>query len=757
MKHSDGYSPATSHHCFSSRFRGVAFAVLLSFAISADAQVTGISYSLSPAAEYVRFGDASALSGGFGLGGGLGFGFGEYLEVSGIVQFLPSLETNWADLPTDYLRADLADRADKIQLLQSVAPRNVTARKYGGRIRVNVGDFRYKPYVVAGTGVFRMSPDDLESASVIYGELGVGATLSVVDRFALSIGLKNLSYRLNPASTLLSPEEVAGLGLVANDFEQRRVRNFGVEASVRFYLAGRSDGNLTDMDRAMMSQFQGGNFRVAIEPMLGQINFNSALGISGSRAVAGVNAGFDLGPYIGIRGFYLRDTEQQQILEGGVPRGFGKAQYYGGELQLRFDQGFGGGLTPYGLLGGGFFDNNNDPAYLTEAGAPFDSRYFAIAGGGVELPLGSAVRIHGSARGIFMSSQEVGDVADPSAVQASPLYTVGVSFNIGGSGRTLGRSIDERFADERNAAERERLSAAARQADIEARQLVLEHEVLALQSQLARALQVAQSDSASIESVMATLAQVDSTSVSTFRAAADSARAASADSLTIANVGRVVSGMTEPDANYVSNEVVTIPVPKVGEIYIRYGNVSDTPADIIAPPIVLSSSGRILDYGGGGVATGMTADEMRAIIRQELAVSQKALRDSNAVALEQAEKRLGNAALLKQPLPAVNAITPPAVDSSLARPDSTLILNKVRIDSTSIDAALPDTVKTDSVAIDLVLRDAVQADSALVDTVAIDSALVDSSAARLLRKLPARADSVRVDSLRAKTPPIIKQ
>jgi hypothetical protein len=60
------------------------YVILFSFANFGFAQVKDISFTLSPFAEYTWWDDQSGLKDGTLLGGKLGFGFGEYLELRAV-------------------------------------------------------------------------------------------------------------------------------------------------------------------------------------------------------------------------------------------------------------------------------------------------------------------------------------------------------------------------------------------------------------------------------------------------------------------------------------------------------------------------------------------------------------------------------------------------------------------------------------------------------------------------------------------------
>src|SRR5690606_31487083 len=118
-----------------------------------------------------------------------------------------------------------------------------------------------------------------------------------------------MGYRYSPYATFglgESPVDDDGnlLAFDEVDFPIRTVYNTNVRASLRLYLGGRGRGEMSDVDRAIADQL-GGRPRVFVQPFYGRIDFNEELGnVPDQQPVSGVNAGIDLGPYVGLRGFY---------------------------------------------------------------------------------------------------------------------------------------------------------------------------------------------------------------------------------------------------------------------------------------------------------------------------------------------------------------------------------------------------------------------------------------------------------------------
>ncbi|NQV73635.1 hypothetical protein HQ496_10960, partial [bacterium] len=486
---------------------------------------------------------------------------------------------------------------------------------------INIGSGRFIPFITAGTGIQEFKGEGVQSSEQIYSNLGVGLTFSVAERYTLSVGAENLSYRYNPASTFLSESDLTAVGLTRESFNLVTVNNPVLSTSLKIFLGGRSGNGLTETDRAMLSQLSGGGFRLAIEPFYGQIDFNEALGFPKSTAVAGVNAGFDLGPYIGIRGFYWVDTEQTTAFDGGVPKGFGKLKMYGGELDLRFGD---GGVTPYLIVGAGYLNGEKSDLFTGADGVVAESRYFATGGAGLEVPITSGIKIQGGVRGLFMSTEDVADVNGPSSVFGSLMYTGGINFSIGRKPRKSSSTVTEREIRSMPAEEMEVEVTVDENGDVvtevktvtpeEARVIALEAELKKMQSRL----DSLQTTPKNMEKVV----EVDSV---------------------------VVKGAK----SNISDRTMTIPVPEVGEIYIRFG-ATDSRIRVdssIVQPVGIDSSFQVVDGKPGGfkvvtdsmgvpVATTISPEAIKEIVKQVLDEQPKATGNQGGVTAEQLEKSL---------------------------------------------------------------------------------------------------------------------
>lgn len=515
---------------------------ILSISPAARAQVSEISYTLSAHGSSARFSAKSGLSSGDIYGGAFGLRFGDRVEVSGNYFFSD------APVETDFSRFGNGTIGELEGDLRPGIPasggRQVDLRRYGGSLRINAWHGRIVPFVTAGAGILEFKPDGLESTESIYGSAGIGLTLNLFRWMSLSVTAEEYAYQVNPGVTLLPGSDVRpGTGGLFS-WEDAGMRT--LTASLKLIFSGHEGGMMASSDRTQI--FSGSRLRLAVEPFYGQINFNEALGFPESRAMAGISAGFDVGPYVGLRGFYWRNTNQDIVFEDGLPEEFGEVKYFGGEVDLRFNsRGGGRDIVPFVLLGVGYMNVGEEASFANQSGLPIASRNFAIGGVGVDLGLMAGLRLNGSVRSVLMSTLAEEATSDPGQIVGSQMYTFGVKFSLGGGGSR--RVLENQLASER----------AEAQVHFEA-----------MNAELARM-------RASLDSLAAARAMPrDIAAVNDTLAIPSRIQFATNDSTMAA--GRQTSN--------ISGQTVTIPVPEVGEIYIRFGDLSTGVPN--SPPFVVT-------------------------------------------------------------------------------------------------------------------------------------------------------------------------
>ncbi|GIV58737.1 MAG: hypothetical protein KatS3mg042_1650 [Rhodothermaceae bacterium] len=540
--------------------------------LGVQAQVSGISYTLTPTIEHVEFDNESGLDNTQFYGGRVGFSFGEYVELSGLYLYTPEGRTRLGRL------AVLQDRDPGLDL--DLLARDVTMHRYGGQLKFNVGTGIVHPYLVVGTGIFRFEPDNLDASETIYLSGGAGIQYALDRRYTFTVGVEGLTYRHN-AATLLSEADLSDLGLTRDDFTLERRTNLGVRAGFQVYLGGRRPGELTELDRAFEEQFSGGlrNLRLQVEPFWGQVDFDADLGFQNTQRMAGVFAGLDFGPYVGVRGFYWRGVQDGEIAK------FVDLQAYGGEMKLAFSTS-GQGLTPYLTLGGGVMDVFGD--YQGNTTVVPEDQTFAMGGVGASLPLGETIRLHGSVRSLLMSTVDAEQVSDPNQIQTSFMYSAGLSFSLGRKAPSAGALIGEEISRTRAEAMTAQERLAAELAERERAIRRAEARIDSLAMLLAEA---QQGNAAAMERLRGELRR-------------DSLRVAGTPDTAAVATRRPAAAATrtsEAAAGAGKREYVTLPVPEEGELYVRYGRPGGVSVES------LTGDALLIDPLTGAIVSGLPA------------------------------------------------------------------------------------------------------------------------------------------------------
>lgn len=512
---------------------------LLSYTGISSAQVSDLSYTLSPTAQRVNWAGDAGLKDGYQFGGSLGFGFGEFVQLSGLYMLGRDFATDFGDFSS----------GDSLfmQSIESIPSRDLELQRYGGELRLNIARGSITPFITAGTGLIKFEPKDLESFERIYLSGGAGVSFSVADRYRLSVQAQNLAYRYSPSS-LFSVDELATLGDTGTLSEQQSVRNWAFSGSLSLFLGGRRPGQLSEIDRAFSDQFSSGlrGLSVTAEPFYGQISFDENLGYRTSQTVAGVGASFDFGPYLGLRGFYWRG------LDGSAADDI---QFYGGEMQFNLSDGE--GVVPYLLIGGGYVDVLNGyqvPDALVEA----KDNPFAVGGGGLAFPISPRFKLHAGVRAMLMSTDNLESISAPNQVQTSWMYTGGVKFALGGQRATRPDVLYRQEMEDEVA--RVQYEAALREAEL--------NDAIAISQ--------ARTDSLNHALLLAD-ARGDSLNASRLRLEKASQEAAQQRIEDQANRAAHVSEAAQVTAEPAvvrtasGDRFVTLPLPEEGELYIRFG------------------------------------------------------------------------------------------------------------------------------------------------------------------------------------------
>lgn len=380
------------------------------------AQVKDISFTLSPAAEYTWWDDKAGLEDNLLVGGKLGFGFGEFIEIRGLYFQSLDQKTDFSNYGITGFDASLFDAQD------------VTITRYGGEFKANFGTKGIKPYFTLGAGVQNIDLDNVGDYEQVYGTLSLGVKFNLAKRLVFALEGKNTTYRFNSGANLLSADDKADFGVTDADFDNERLSNWSVLGSLQFYLGGRKPGELSDLDKAYLQKFKGGfkGLQWVIEPSLAYVDFADESLFRDTYWLGGY-AGLDLNEYIGIRAFYFQATQNEEISTD-----FDKMAMYGGEFRARLNDG--NGVTPYLILGGGYLNPSNNYVPVANDDGTFSSvegGEFATGGLGLNIPLGKHILITGGARAMVTSGGNVTDITNTDDIQTHIFYNAGLKFTLG--------------------------------------------------------------------------------------------------------------------------------------------------------------------------------------------------------------------------------------------------------------------------------------------------------------------------------------
>lgn len=451
--------------------KAILFFLLFSYGNTMFGQVSGISYTISPTAEHVWWDDKAGLEDSYLIGGKLGFGFGQNFELRG--SYMQSLNQK-----TNFNAFGLPNYVDSL-----FTGKDVELTRWGGEMKLNLSRGKLLPYLTAGTGIQSIQLDTFATNKQIYLSVGAGIILSVGDRLTLSLEGKNTAYRFNSGRYLLTQQDKQDLGVQTSDFNLEELKNWSALASLQLYLGGRRPGKMTELDKAYMNNFANGykGLSLTVEPTVGLINWTDNVTYRDTR-FAGGSAGFDFGPYVGIRGFYWQGMMEDDLTKRD------HIAIYGGEVRTQLNAGT--GLIPYLILGGGKIDveegkyqgKSIELADSTTFFYKVDDKPFAMGGVGLSIPFGRGFKVFGSARAMLTSGSPLEDIDQPSEIQTSMNYSAGVLLALGRKAKT-----DKLLGMEKEAA----VSAAQQENDRQAALLKSEYEnrINELESKLDKALE----------------------------------------------------------------------------------------------------------------------------------------------------------------------------------------------------------------------------------------------------------------------------
>lgn len=379
--------------------------------LSSYSQVEDISFTLAPTADYVWWDSQTGLANDFLYGGKVGFGFGEYLEISGIFQTSSSLETDFSSFGLNGFSTE------------NFTSQKVDLQRYGGELKVNFSKGVFSPYLTLGTGIQALEVNN-DKFEQIYAGVGLGLRLALGDRINLLVEGRAVGFEIDAANNLLTAENQALYGVNATDFTNEQTVNLSALAAIQIYLGGRKPGELSALDKAYLKKYNRGfqGWAWVLEPSLAYVDFDDQ-SLYRNTWMAGGYFGVDFTEFIGVRAYYYRALEDEKISAD-----LDDLSLYGIEFRAKLNDGR--GVNPYLILGGGYLDAAS--SYVaSEPNLSAQSTGFANAGLGLDIPLGRTFLLTGGARIMATSSKETTNPTGPDVLQTHTMYNVGVKIQLG--------------------------------------------------------------------------------------------------------------------------------------------------------------------------------------------------------------------------------------------------------------------------------------------------------------------------------------
>lgn len=186
--------------------------------------------------------------------------------------------------------------------------------------------------------------------------------------------------------------------------------NWTLSAALGVAIGGKVDEGASDEKWSTGS--------IPLEAFAGRLEFDDET--MDNQALVGVRTGIDVGQYVGLRGFYWQgrsgDLKQRE-----------PTQSYGGEAQFNFTRSR--GPSPFLVLGAGRLDYADD--YRDRTGRVREDETALIAGAGVALRLSDKLRLNAAVRDYVRGPQDLDSIASTSQLTNNLMYTVGIAFDFG--------------------------------------------------------------------------------------------------------------------------------------------------------------------------------------------------------------------------------------------------------------------------------------------------------------------------------------
>ncbi len=376
----------------------------------ASVAAQGIRYHLRPAATWTQWDGALGLENGRFLGGMAGIRFGRYVDLTG---FYLRSDNRWTNLSTIPFAAEEE---------KPLTDQSVDIASYGSELSIGLASGSLVPLLMGGGGILRFRPAAGEEIQRIQLKYGLGFRTLLTDALEAEVMLERSRYHLDPLDRAVPVSE--GDPAVAEDLDADALRrNLAVRVGLGLRLGEVDYNQVRDLDRT--------GSRLSLEPFGGLQTFDADLGIN-HQSIAGFRAGFDLGPFLGLRGFWWRGVNDDFDAWKGV-------EGYGGEAQFNLSSD--AEVSPHLLVGGGKMVFAPD---FGEGGAdvPAD-RKALVLGGGLDARLGPRLRLSATARDYIVTGPGFGDtppdlqdVQDPRQLAHNWQMSVGLKILMGGDIRS---------------------------------------------------------------------------------------------------------------------------------------------------------------------------------------------------------------------------------------------------------------------------------------------------------------------------------
>lgn len=280
-----------------------------------------------------------------------------------------------------------------------------------------------------------------------------------------------------------------------------------------------------------------------ISPIYGQINFDESLGLRSTQHIVGIGAGLELGPFVGVHGFYWRGVGEEP---GGNALQIDKMHMFGAEFKGTFFQTM---LTPYISFGGGYLAVLD--GYTNEANSSPSNQIFGLAGVGVDFDLSDRFEITTGLRTVMTTTEGFDNSIAPNSIELSPMFSFGVNIRLG----SVGKIVPSRRSTESERTSRWTVEEPTNRA------ILNEEQQLAIAREAALSAEIARANSAGDSLVARELMRERDEIRNTIRRPEGN---------------RQVEDTRQVE---IDNRTFTLPVLQDGEIYIRFGS----PAPAAAP------------------------------------------------------------------------------------------------------------------------------------------------------------------------------